>query len=204
MPSRDTALVIGVTGLIGAGKSTAADALKSLGAVVVDADQIGHSVVDNSASLKRDLSRAFGDEILSTTGRVRRKLLASRAFVDEDSRLRLNALVHPYLLKELRRQVAQALRRFHTVVIDAALLLDWSLDKEVDQTLVIHAGRELRWSRLAGRGISLQDARARERLQMPFREYRARADRVIMNNQTKADLLRKISAWYANISCKDR
>lgn len=204
MQSKAAPFLIGVTGRIGAGKSTAAAGLKALGAQVVDADRIGHAVVDNSSALKRRLAVAFGDDILTPTGRVRRKLLASRAFDSDGTRLQLNDLVHPYLLKELRQRVAMAQTRYPTVVIDAALLLDWNLDREVDYTLVIHAGRDLRFARLASRGISRQDARAREKYQLPFREYQARADRVILNNRSQADLLRKVAQWYVKIFSKDR
>ncbi|MFH1687310.1 MAG: dephospho-CoA kinase [bacterium] len=198
------ALLIGVTGLIGCGKSTAAAALKSMGAAVVDADRIGHAVVDDSASLKQQLAHAFGSDILTGTGRVRRKLLAARAFASDKSRLQLNTLVHPYLLKELWRQVSDVRRRYPAVVIDAALLLDWDMDLKLDYTLVIHAGRRLRRARLAKRGISPAEARSRERHQKLWQEYRQRADRVILNNGTEVDLRRKVAAWYTKISCKDR
>ena len=71
------AMVIGLTGLIGAGKSEAARVLKSLGAVVVDADKIGHQVLRESVQLRTRLAKAFGREILDRNGRVLRKRLAN-------------------------------------------------------------------------------------------------------------------------------
>lgn len=189
-------MVIGLTGQIGAGKSTAARILAELGATVIDADKIGHDVVARSASLRKQLASAFGRDIFAADGKLRRKRLAARAFASKDTRDRLNRLVHPHLLKELRRQVARA-RKKGPVVIDAALLLDWGMDRETDLVLVIHAGRETRFRRAEKRGFSSADIRARQRAQLLFREFRRRADRVILNNGSEADLRRKLGDFWA-------
>jgi dephospho-CoA kinase len=86
------------------------------------------------------------------------------------------------------------------VVIDAALLLYWHMDREVDFVLVIHASRAERLMRLKSKGLSSEDALARERAQLPYRKFRKRADRVILNNGTPRDLERKISQWYRHLT----
>ncbi|MFQ6007737.1 MAG: dephospho-CoA kinase [Candidatus Zixiibacteriota bacterium] len=177
-------MYIGVTGQIGSGKTTAARILGSFGAVVIDADRIGREVVEKSPQLRRKLAKQFGKEILTATGRLSRKKLARLAFSDDVSKRRLNHLVHPMLLKELRRQMRQLSRRYDVVVIDAALLLDWNLDREMDLVLVIHATQETRLRRLVARGFSKEDVLARQRAQLPFTEFRNRADLVILNNNT--------------------
>jgi dephospho-CoA kinase len=192
-------MVIGITGLIGAGKSEAARLLASYGACVVDADQIGHEVLKESSVLRRQLVKAFSPDILDRQGRVERKKLAARAFVSDQTKDILNRLVHPYLLRELRRQVAAAKKQVKVVVIDAALLLYWKMDREVDFTLVIHAGREARHARMAARGISLTDAAAREKAQLPYSEFKKRADRLILNNGTRDDLERKLSVLWKKL-----
>lgn len=192
-------MVIGLTGQIGAGKSTATEELARLGVVVVDADRIGRDVVEESPALLTQLARAFGPEILDRQGRLRRARLAALAFRDTESRDRLNRLVHPHLLRELRRQVKAAIKQGRDVAIDAALLLHWDLDDEVDAVLVIHAGRTLRLRRLEARGITPGDARARERAQLPYAEFRRRADRVILNNGTPENLKRKVAAFYRRL-----
>jgi len=193
-------MIIGLTGQIGAGKSTAARTMARLGAAVIDADRIGHEVVERSTALRRKLVRAFGSEIIDARGQVRRKKLAVLAFADRRAKATLNALVHPYLLKELRRRVRGPLRANSVVVIDAALLLYWHMDREVDFVLVIHASRAERLMRLKSKGLSSEDALARERAQLPYREFRKRADRVILNNGTPRDLERKISEWYRHLT----
>jgi len=187
---------IGLTGQIGSGKSTAAEILASFGAVVISADEIGRDVIDNSSPLRRRLACRFGADILDRSGRLRRKRLAATAFADPASTRALNELVHPYLLKELRRRLKQLERTNNVVVVDAALLLFWNLDREMDLTLVIHAGEETRLRRAAGRGISVADARARQVAQLPYAEFRRRADRLILNIGSVADLRRKLAIWY--------
>jgi dephospho-CoA kinase len=192
-------MIIGLTGQIGAGKTSAALMFAELGAVVVDADRIGRDVVEQSHALRKKLVKAFGPEIADGKGNIRRRRLASLAFRDTASRDKLNRLVHPYLLKELRQQV-RAVDRNRLVVIDAALLLHWAMDREVDFVLVIHAGLETRLKRLRERGITREDALARQRAQLPFAEFQTRADRVILNNRTLAILGRKIVALFREIA----
>lgn len=189
-------MIIGLTGQIGAGKSAAARILKGFGALIVDADLIGRQVVDNSAAVRRKLAAAFGQDIFNNHGTLKRQRLASRAFADSRRRDKLNNIVHPYLLKELRRQVKAGVKSHEAVVIDAALLLFWQMDREVDLVLVIHASREKRLERMAHRGISRQDALARERSQLPYAEFRRRAGRLILNNGSLNDLKRKLSRFW--------
>ena len=193
-------MLIGLTGQIGAGKTSAASVLARLGAAVVDADRIGHQVVDQSIQLRKKLVNTFGAEIVNAGGNIIRKKLAKLAFENQESKDKLNSLVHPYLLKELRSQVLDASRTHSVVVLDAALLLYWGMDKEVDFVLVIHAGRESRLGRLAARGISKDDALARQKSQLPYREFRKRADRVMLNNGSPEDLARKVKQLFAHIA----
>jgi dephospho-CoA kinase len=193
MPNRSKAILIGITGLIGSGKSTAAKLLaKAAGGIVIDADRIGRSVVEDSPQLLRRLVRQFGPGILNRAHGLNRKRLAALAFTDNISKNALERLIHPYLLRELRRQIAAASKSHPLVIVDAALLLYWKLDSEMNRTLVIHAFRETRLERLALRGISRTDALARERLQLPLSVYRARADHVILNNGSQTQLQAKL------------
>jgi len=188
-------MVIGITGLIGSGKSTAARILKSLGAAVIDADKIGRQVVDQNPELLDKLVRQFGNGILSRGGRLNRKKLASLAFESEKARLRLDRAVHPYLLGELKKQLRTHKAQRNLIVIDAALLLNWNLDRIIDLVIMIHASEKDRLTRLAKRGISSRDARARQKQQLSYADQRRRANHVIMNNGTEKqfeDKLRRI------------
>jgi len=90
----------------------------------------------------------------------------------------------------------ELVKRYDVVVIDAALLLDWELDRRIDLVLVIHASKETRLKRMTARGFSKEDILARQRAQVPFSEYRRRADYIILNNGTVEQLkLRLQRIW---------
>jgi len=159
---------------------------------VIDADLIGRQVVDQSPTLRKALAHAFGSDILTPSGKARRKLIAQRAFKDRSTRTKLNQLVHPFLLRGLRSQLKQARKRHDLITIDAALLLEWEIASELDFVLVIHASHRDRMNRMTARGIGRTDALARERTQMKYRDFSQRADRVMLNNGRIGDLRRKL------------
>jgi len=188
-------MVIGLTGLIGSGKSTAANIFRATGFVIIDADQIGKEVVNHNPELLGKLVRLFGVEILTKNRKLNRSKLAVLAFANEISHLKLNRAVHPYLLKELRLKLSHLKKIKKNVVIDAALLLDWNLDKICDYVFLIHASEKLRQTRIAKRGISISDFKARQKMQIQYSQQRARADFCLMNNSTETMLKQKIESY---------
>jgi dephospho-CoA kinase len=197
-------VLIGLTGQIGSGKTAAAKILASFGAIVLDADQIGRQVVDESPNLRAKLSRAFGEGIVGKDGRLIRKRLAELAFMDDRSKKRLNDLVHPFLLRRLRHLVRSLSKQRRPIVIDAALLLDWRMEREVDAVIVISASRRVRLSRLTRRGLSRRDALARERAQLPLSIYRAKADYILSNSGTKRELRAKLRDVWLMLTSETR
>ena len=185
-------MLIGITGQIGSGKSTAAKVLARMGAAIIDADKIGRAVVENNPNLVNQLAKAFGGKILTSRGKLKRNRTAKIAFSSKSNKRKLDRLVHPFLLHELKQQIKKLSKKYNVIVIDAALLLDWGLDKLVDQVLVIQSSEKQRFKRLQKRGISSADARARQRMQLLCSEYKKRADKVILNNETKAALEAKV------------
>ena len=147
----------GITGQIGAGKTTADNILKAMGAVVIDADKIGRKVVETNPKLIQKLAGAFGPQILTPAGNLRRKKTAEIAFSSSKNRNLLNSLVHPFLFRELKKHITRSLSKKQVVVIDAALLLDWKRDNLVDVTLVIGCSQEKRLARLMTSGLSPSD-----------------------------------------------
>ncbi len=192
-------MIIGLTGKIGSGKSTAASVLAEEGAIIVDADRIGREVVSDNKTLLRRLVRRFGEGILTPSGDLKRKEVARRAFSDRTAKTDLDQIVHPHLLKELRKQVRQAKRGGRTVVVDAALLLDWQYDRECDCVLVIHSKLETRIKRMKKRGFDRAQIIAFNRRQLPFSEYRERSDKVIHNEGSARELRDKVRRWYRSL-----
>ena len=192
-------MFIGLTGLIGAGKSTAARIMATHGAAIIDADQIAREVVDLYPALRKKLVARFGKSILTPTGQLRRKKLAEVAFADEEAGQQLNSIIHPYIGREIKRRMKQLSRRHQVVVIDAALLLDSSVEDDMDQILVIHASREIRLYRLVSRGMSEADVRQRMQRQLPFAEFKRRADQLILNQDSVRAFENKVASYLKKI-----
>jgi len=185
---RSRATKVGLTGQIGAGKSTVAAVFRSKGAAIIDADAIGKSVVTANPPLLRRLTRAFGKEILHPSGSLNRGRLASLAFASSESTSKLNGLVHPYLLRELRRQIKHFSRSHRVIVVDAALLHLWRLEREMEFTIVVSTPRAERLDRMKIRGISRADAQRRDRTQLSLVQMKRRSDVVLRNHGSKRDL----------------
>lgn len=193
-------MLIGLTGQIGAGKSAVANILKKLGAVIVDADQIGRDLLEQSSPVKRRLVQSFGQGILDRRGKIDRRALALAAFKTESSRQTLNRIVHPSLLKELGRQVKLGNKTKGIVVVDAALLLEWGLDKKVDLVLAVRAPREIRLRRMIDKGFTRADVLRRMRRQMTWNEFDRKADVVVSNTGTKVELRRAITFLWQHLT----
>jgi dephospho-CoA kinase len=189
-------MIIGLTGQIGAGKSTAAEILKTFGAFVINADDIGRTVVEKSVPLRRNLVKTFGPTILDRKGNLNRRKLASLAFATPEATAKLNGLVHPPLIKLLESQIKAAAKKYPVVIIDAALLLQWPLYKKLNQIVLITAPEKNRLKRMTDRGISLTDARARQAVQPSANAMRQAAHVVIPNNGTAADLAGKLVLYW--------
>jgi dephospho-CoA kinase len=183
---------IGITGGIGAGKSLLAAALARRGVPVHDADAIGRLVVEANAGLRADLRATFGDGIF-VQDELDRAALGRMVFADRERLARLDRLVLPYLLTDLRRRIA-AMAAAPLQAIDAALLYEWGIEGEFDEVWVVVAPDGQRAARAAERlGLSLQEAWHRLESQLPQAEKAARADRVLVNDGPPE----AVGAWLA-------
>lgn len=184
-------MLIGITGQIGSGKTEVAKIFKKKGAYIISADKIGKDVVEKNKSVLKKLAAAFGQDILTPSGKLRRRKLGEMALVSEKNKKILNRIVHPHLLKELSRQVKSALKKNKIVVIDAALLIDWGWNKKVDLTILVHAGDKIKVARLMEKGYSNKEARIRLGSQLKYGTMRSRADIVIFNNKSLDNLKKR-------------
>lgn len=181
---------IGVTGGIGAGKSSAVQVLAELGAVVIDADRVGHQVYAPGTPGFAQVVAAFGDGIVGDDGAIDRRRLGAIVFADPPALARLNAIVHPLIRAAVAERVAaeRAAGR-GPLVVEAALLIEAGWDALVDEVWLVTARREVVEARLvADRGMDPAAVAARMRAQLSDAERRARADVVIDNSGTRAEL----------------
>lgn len=169
-------LVVGLAGGVGSGKSTVAALFRKWGARIVDADAVGHRVLERPG-IRARLRRAWGAGIFRN-GRVDRRALAREAFRSRRSVERLNRIVHPAILREVRRRLRRARG---CVVLDAALLFETGADALCDRIVFVRAPRGLRARRAASRGWAPEELRRRERFQWPVAYKSRKADYVIDN-----------------------
>ncbi len=185
-------MLIGITGQIGAGKTAAAEIFKKLGAFLISADRIGRDVVEKNRKVLDRLVRVFGSDILTPSGKLRRKHLGIIAFSSQKNKEKLNNIVHPPLLKELTRQVKAALKIHDLVVIDAALLIAWGWHKKVDCTVLVHAGYDLKIKRSVAKGLTEEEAKMRLKSQHNYACLKKHADFTILNNKSIETLELKV------------
>ncbi|MFD6158303.1 dephospho-CoA kinase [Nocardia sp. NPDC060256] len=174
-------LRIGLTGGMGAGKSTVARILADLGAVIVDSDVIAREVVAPGTEGLAALVAAFGTEILAADGSLDRPALAAKAFADDESRATLNSITHPLVGKRTAELIAAA-PGDAIVVQDIPLLVENGLAPLMNLVIVVDVDAEIRLRRLVEfRGVAEADARARIAAQATDEQRRAVAD-VLLDN----------------------
>jgi len=183
--------IIGIVGRTGSGKSTVARTFAEAGAVVLEADRLGHEVTDTDPAVRAALAAEYGDEVYLPDGRLDRARVAGKVFRDPAARGRLDALVHPRIIARIRARFdelkASGFRG--PVVLDAALLLDWGLERECDIVVAVVAPERLQLERLAAsRGWSREHAAERLAVQRPEDEFRASADVTIENDGSREAL----------------
>lgn len=167
---------MGLTGGIGAGKSTVAKELVELGAVLVDADKIAREIVEPGSEGLAELVDAFGEDIMLPDGSLDRPALAAKAFASDDARAVLNAITHPRVGQRTAELVAAAPEE-SIVVQDIPLLVEGGMAAAFHLVAVVHAGEDERLRRLVElRGMPEADARARIAAQATEPQRRAVAD----------------------------
>jgi dephospho-CoA kinase len=177
--------VVALTGGVASGKSTVARMLRSLGAEVLDADQVARELVEPGQPALDEIAEAFGRDFLTSDGRLDRRKLAGVVFSDPQARRRLNAILHPRILGRLRERLRElaALRPQTVVVVDLPLLFDVSMPEfEQLDAIVVYATPATQRRRLMIRdGLSEEEAEARLQAQVPLEEKLARARWVVDN-----------------------
>lgn len=190
--------VIGLTGGIGSGKSTALAALERLGAEVISTDAVVHELYD-SERVRAAVVERFGEEV-APGGSVDRSLVAARAFASAEGRAFLEALLWPLV----GERVAAWLERVRAIepppraaVMEVPLLFESGMDQACDATIALTAGEELRRERVAGRGqVGIEQRAAR---QLSEQEKARRATFVVRNNGTLEELEGELSALLAKL-----
>ncbi|MBA7709458.1 Dephospho-CoA kinase [subsurface metagenome] len=183
--------VIGLTGGIGSGKSMVSQFLAELGAVILDADEIGHEAFKPDTEIWRQVVAAFGRQILTPDGNIDRKKLGNIVFGNPESLSRLNQIMHPRMYDMVKAQLEEYRRQgTRVVVLEAPLLLEAGWTSLVDEVWVTTAPEATVLKRLEERtGLSQAESLTRLRSQLPSAERVRQAD-VVINTDCDLDELK--------------
>ncbi len=190
--------IIGITGGIGSGKTEVAKIFKKLGAKILSGDEIGKEVVEKNQTVFKKLVKVFGKGILNKNKKLNRRELGNIAFSSIKRRNKLNKIVHPYLLSSLKKKIKEYRKKGSgIVVIDAALIIEWGLQKELDYLILVESALKNRVKRLKENlGYSQKEAMNRIKVQIKDKTRRKYADYIIKNDKDLKELSRKtVSLW---------
>ena len=187
--------IIGVTGGVGAGKSTVLNYLeKRYGAKLILADLVGHEVMEPGHEAYEQVVKVFGQEIVSEDKTIDRKALGAIVFADEKKRMILNRIIHPAVRQEILRRLEEAeLLHLSYVVVEAALFLEENYDAFCNETWYIYTDEKIRRQRLKeSRGYSDERIDQIFRSQKTHEEFQKRCLFMIDNNGSEEETFRQI------------
>lgn len=189
-------MIIGLTGGIATGKSESAKHFKELGAYTIDADAISHQLTAKGMPALDELQKYFGDAILRKDGALNRKKLAEIIFTDPESKLRVEKILHAYIISCINEMISKKYKKYN-VVINAPLLFEVGLDRICDKIVVVWAPYDVQAKRLALRDkLNPEQVKKRINSQMPIEKKVKMADFVIDNTGPKKLLGKKIKELY--------
>lgn len=198
---------VGLTGGLACGKTFVGEALASFGCLLVQADELGHQVLEPGGEAYDKVVREFGREIVTSDGRIDRRRLAALVFGNAERLEQLNRLVHPPVVKREEETIAAFAAREPDgiAVVEAAILIETGSYKRFDRIILVTCSEEQQRERALRREGALQsDVDARLSRQMPLEEKRKYADFVINTSGTKAETLRQARTVYEALRSSTR
>ena len=182
-------MIVGLTGGIVGGKSTVASMFKDLGAKIVDADKLGHSVILPHRPAWKKIIRLFGKDILRNDLTIDRGRLGKIVFTNQTLLKKLNEITHPEMIKLIKKEINLARNKTHNqekiLIIAAALIYEAKIDRLMDKIIAVYIDEDEQIKRIIKRNnLSKEEALQRIKSQMPMKEKVKMADYVIDNSNS--------------------
>lgn len=191
--------IIGLTGGIASGKSTASAYIEEKGYPVLDADKYARKATAKSGPSYKGIIQAFGEDVVSEDGEIDRSRLGAIIFKDPGRRKVLNKLVHPEVRRMMNEDRDRLVQDNH-VFLDIPLLFENGLDDQCDITLTVYVDESIQKTRLMERnGLTEAEADSRINSQMPLAEKRDKSDFVLDNSGSRANLYEQIDQFLTKI-----
>ena len=197
-------MIIGLTGGIATGESESAKHFEKLGAYTIDADAISRQLTAKGMPALSELVKYFGDSILKKNGTLNRKKLAEIIFTDPESKLRVEKILHAYIISRINEIISKKYKKYN-VVINAPLLFEVGLDRICDKIVVVWAPYDVQAKRLALRDkLNAEQVEKRINSQMPIEKKVEMADFVIDNSGPKNLLGKKVRELYKLLTAEEK
>lgn len=183
-------MVIGVTGNIGSGKTTAVNIFKELGAKIIEADKVGHFLLKRE-DVKEKLISIFGKSILDKRNGINRQKLRKIVFNEKEKLEKLNSILHPLIAEEIKREINRT--KEGIIIVEAAILLEAGWDFLVDKVIVVSAPDEVKLKRAQkSRQINILEIEKIMKSQLSEKKMREKADFIIENKEGIKELRDKV------------
>jgi len=193
--------VLGLTGGIATGKSTAAAVFSRHQIPMIDGDIIAREVVQPQTPGLAAIVQEFGEEILQEDGSLDRVALAKIIFDSTEQRQKLDRLLDPFIRQAITEQIKQQKANYPLVVVDIPLLFEGHYEQEMDAVAVVYLPEEIQLQRLMKRNqLTLDEAKKRIQSQMPIEEKKKLADIVFDNSGSKDELTCQIERWLSDFN----
>jgi len=198
-------MILGLTGGICTGKSVASDVLRTLGARVVDCDEVSHYLAEYDPEILEQIRSTFGPEVFYELGALNRHQLGEVVFRNAKRRQELEEILHPPIIAVVEANIGYARARRQHLVVVVPLLFEAGMQERFDRVWVISASRDRQLERMQARsGIAQQAAEQWLAAQMPLERKEQLADRVLYNNGTIAEFKQLVEQEWQELVAPDR
>ncbi len=192
--------VIGILGSIGSGKSAVAAEFAKLGCKVIDADKIGHELLDRK-TVKEKIIGLFGEAVLDSSGRIEHKKLADVVFASGDKLASLNRVIHPLVLARAEELIEQYNRQnqVKAIVLDMPLLVEVGWNRRCDRLIFVDCEQKIRAERAKKKDFGKNHIKIREKFQISLDNKLSIADNTVNNNSGFSALVRQVADIFSDI-----
>ncbi len=191
--------IIGITGGIATGKSTVVDILLSKGYIVIDADKISREIVEIGKPAYNKIVSVFGDGVLNNDKSLNRLKLGEIVFKDEEYRFKLNKIIHPEIIKEIKYRINKHIKDDNIIFVDIPLLIEIKDELEDEglnfyQVWLVYVSGDIQLERLMKRdNLSEKSSIDRIKSQMSIEEKKKYCDVIIDNTKEKKELIKRVN-----------
>ena len=196
-------MILGITGSIGSGKTTAANLFKKYGFSVINADEISHQIMKKYSVAYKNIVKNFGNEILGKDMNIDRKKLGNIVFNDSKKLKKLNSIMHPLIIKEIKNKIKKMQKKYKNcakIIIDAPLLIEADADSLVDKVVVVKAFHKNVITR--NKKFSMEQLEKIALTQLPLYEKLKKANFMVDNTKDLKHLEKQVREIIKTINLK--